>query len=576
MYTMKKRLKRSTTVYKRLLALFFVTLIPFFALSLMANHIAEVRLREQTEDRLETQLQSMSENYEDLHFRVYSWMKVNLMTDYKVLLANGSISLSAYQLGKYVSELFSSLQELSQMSDDIANITIYMPRTGRVVSLTDYYDNFIDADAAERIAVYEETQRSFLHLQGAYRLQSVHNSSKTQRPLYVAEITLSDESMLRQMNDHGDERYALLSGDEYTLVNEEDGLLMEDVRAYLSADAPVSGKFVVNDYLILYRQFLTDNYLVSYISLETLLKPVQSFDAFSIGTLLMAALCSIVVCYYLSQTINKPFTRLVGVFKQVEQGNMDVTLVPEKRTPHEFAMVYEKFSDMIGQINELMDQRVEHEKALQQAQYRELQSHIAPHFLYNSFNVLRHCILMGDSETAAQMTHLLANYFKYLTYKEDGELLALQEEYQHMLDYLEIQKIRFRDNIIVDIAPLPEAVSQIPVPPFVLQPLVENVFKHGIHDIATGGRITFTTELHGDELHLIVRDNGAGADQEKLRALRQAIANNVLSPEHSGLVNINRRLQLYSQGSGHVEVDSRQDEYFEARICLRITEEKHD
>lgn len=573
---MKKRLKRSTTVYKRLLALFFVTLIPFFALSLMANHIAEVRLREQTEDRLETQLQSMSENYEDLHFRVYSWMKVNLMTDYKVLLANGSISLSAYQLGKYVSELFSSLQELSQMSDDIANITIYMPRTGRVVSLTDYYDNFIDADAAERIAVYEETQRSFLHLQGAYRLQSVHNSSKTQRPLYVAEITLSDESMLRQMNDHGDERYALLSGDEYTLVNEEDGLLMEDVRAYLSADAPVSGKFVVNDYLILYRQFLTDNYLVSYISLETLLKPVQSFDAFSIGTLLMAALCSIVVCYYLSQTINKPFTRLVGVFKQVEQGNMDVTLVPEKRTPHEFAMVYEKFSDMIGQINELMDQRVEHEKALQQAQYRELQSHIAPHFLYNSFNVLRHCILMGDSETAAQMTHLLANYFKYLTYKEDGELLALQEEYQHMLDYLEIQKIRFRDNIIVDIAPLPEAVSQIPVPPFVLQPLVENVFKHGIHDIATGGRITFTTELHGDELHLIVRDNGAGADQEKLRALRQAIANNVLSPEHSGLVNINRRLQLYSQGSGHVEVDSRQDEYFEARICLRITEEKHD
>lgn len=573
---MKKRLKRSTTVYKRLLALFFVTLIPFFALSLMANHIAEVRLREQTEDRLEAQLQSMAENYEDLHFRVYSWMKVNLMTDYKVLLANGSISLSAYQLGKYVSDLFSGLQELSQMSDDIANITIYMPRTGRVVSLTDYYDNFIDADAAERIAVYEETQRSFLHLQGAYRLQSVHNSSKTQRPLYVAEITLSDESLLRQMNDHGDERYALLSGDGYTLVNEEDGLLMEDVRAYLSADVPVSGKFMVNDYLIQYRQFLTDNYLVSYISLETLLKPVQSFDAFSIGTLLMAALCSIVVCYYLSQTINKPFTRLVGVFNQVEQGNMDVTLVPEKRTPHEFAMVYEKFSDMIGQINELMDQRVEHEKALQQAQYRELQSHIAPHFLYNSFNVLRHCILMGDSETAAQMTHLLANYFKYLTYKEDGELLALQEEYQHMLDYLEIQKIRFRDNIIVDIAPLPEAVSQLPVPPFVLQPLVENVFKHGIHDIATGGRITFTTELHGDELHLIVRDNGAGTDQEKLRALRQAIANNVLSPEHSGLVNINQRLQLYSQGSGHVEVDSRQDEYFEARICLRITEEKHD
>lgn len=573
---MKKLLKKSTTVYKRLLILFFMTLIPFFALSLLENHVAEERLRAQTEDRLEAQLQSMVDNYEDLHFRVYSWMKVNLMTDYKVLLANGSINLSAYQLGSYVSDLFSSLQELSQMSDDIANITIYMPRTGRVVSLSDYYDNFIDADAVERIAVYEETNRSFLHLQGAYRLQSVHNSSATRKPLYVAEVTLADDSLLRQMNDHGDERYALLSGDGYTLANEEDSQLMGAVRDVLSEENAVAGKFMLNDHLVLYRQFLSDNYFVSYISLETLLKPVQSFDAFSFGTLLLAVLCSIVVCSYLSQTINKPFSRLVDVFDQVEQGNMNVTLAPEKKMPHEFTRVFDKFNDMIGQINELMDQRVEHEKALQQAKYRELQSHIAPHFLYNSFNVLRHCILMGDSETAEQMSRLLANYFKYLTYKEDGELLALQEEYQHMLDYLEIQKIRFRDNIIVDIAPLPEEVKQLPVPAFVLQPLVENVFKHGIHDIATGGRISFTAEIRQDELHLVVRDNGAGMDVEKLQRLQRAIANNEITPEHSGLVNINQRLQLYSAGIGRVEVDSRQDEYFEARICLRMTEDRHD
>lgn len=111
-------------MYKRLLILFFVTLIPFFALSRLADH------------------------------------------------------------------------------DDIANITIYMPRTGRVVLLSDYYDNYIDADAAERIAVYEGTNRYFLHLQGAYRLQSVHNSSATQKPLYVAEITLADDSMLRQITPH--------------------------------------------------------------------------------------------------------------------------------------------------------------------------------------------------------------------------------------------------------------------------------------------------------------------------------------------------------------------------------------
>lgn len=121
--------EKSISIYQKLILLFFVALIPFFGLSLMANHVAETRLREQSEERMAAQLENIVENYEELHMRAYSWMKVNLMTDYRVLLANDANPLSAFRLGQLVSELFSDLQKLAQISDEISNVAVYMPRT---------------------------------------------------------------------------------------------------------------------------------------------------------------------------------------------------------------------------------------------------------------------------------------------------------------------------------------------------------------------------------------------------------------------------------------------------------------
>lgn len=564
--------KKSITIYIRLLLLFFLALIPFFALSLASNHIAEVRLREQSEERLAAQLDSMVADYEDLHFRIYSWMKVNLVTDYEALLGNDNIELSAYKLGAYVSNLFTGLQELAQMSDDIVDIAVYMPRTGRLVSLQDYYDNTLPEDVLERIEIYKQAPNSYIYLQDALRVYSTSNLSRTQQPLYVAEITLSSDLLLQHINEQDQERYAMLMGDGYTLAYEEDAALLEAARARIEGSDAESGRFVMDDHLFMYRRFLKENSFVGYVPLDTLLAPVKSFNAFSIAMLVLAALVSLVVCLYLSRTINRPFNRLTQVFRQVERGNMHVTLDVQPGTPNEFAMVYDRFNVMIDQINNLMTQRVEQEKALEQAKYRELQAHIAPHFLYNSFNVLRHAILMGDDDTSVQMTKLLASYFKYLTYKSEQATITLEEEYRHMLNYLEIQKIRFRDSITVEIAPLPEEYKGVLVPPFVLQPLVENVFKHGIHDFASGGMITLEIRRAGDELHLIVRDNGAGMTADALAKLREAIARGEILTEHSGIINISQRLELYSGGSSRVEVDSRPGEYFEARICLCLVD----
>lgn len=570
-----KKRTNTTTIYIRLLVLFFLALLPFFALSLMSNHIAEVRLREQSEERLAAQLDNMVKDYEDLHFRVYSWMKVNLVKDYEVLLGNDRIELSAYKLGLYVANVFSSLQELAQMSDDIVNVAVYLPRTGKMVSLLDYYSNTLPEDVLERIDQYKQTQRSFVYMQGALRIFSSAAPTRAQ-PQYVVEVTLSNDLLLAHLNEQNQESYAMLLDDGHMLSFAEDAALLERAREKIEIASAAAGQFVLDDYLLMYRRFLSEHYLVGYVPMETLLAPVQNFNLFSIGMLVLAALVSVAVCFYLSRTINRPFSRLIGVFHQVEQGNMRVSLDVQPGTPNEFAMVYNRFNEMIEQISDLMTQRVEQEKALEQAKYRELQAHIAPHFLYNSFNVLRHSILLGDEDTSAQMTKLLASYFKYLTYKGDQTSITLAEEYRHTLDYLEIQKIRFRDSIIVEIDPLPEAFKDVLVPPFVLQPLVENVFKHGIHDRPEGGKINVKLRQEGSELRLIVRDNGAGMMPEALNTLKNAIARGEILAEHSGIINIARRLAMHSGGRSRVEVDSVAGEYFEVRICLLIKERESE
>lgn len=93
----------------------------------------------------------MAADYENMHFRIHSWMKVNPVRDYEVLLGNDRIELSVCRLGFYVANVFSSLQELARMSEDIADIAVYMPRTGKMVSLLDCCESTLPKDAVERI-----------------------------------------------------------------------------------------------------------------------------------------------------------------------------------------------------------------------------------------------------------------------------------------------------------------------------------------------------------------------------------------------------------------------------------------
>lgn len=567
-----KKQKQTVTIYRKLLLLFFVALLPFFALSLMANQVAEQRLLQQGKERIAAQLADKVESYETLHWRAYSWMKVNLMDGYKVLLANNR-PISSFRLGQLVAELFDDLQKLAQMSDEIDDICVYMPRTGRTISLRGYYDGYIPDDAKLRIKRYEKEYNTFVREKDAFRVHTVLTSRSNSEPLYAIEITLSDQAMLQNLNSLEGEKYAILDRMKVELCEEKDRPLLLSVRDSVIAARQASGQLILQDYLISFQQLLGTHYLVSYIPMKTLLEPVQSFNTFSVIALLLAVVCSILITFSLGRTIHRPFRRLLTLFRRVEDGDMEASLDARQVSRDEFAIIFERFNEMLSEIRRLIDKSVEQEKALQLAEYRSLHAHIAPHFLYNSFNVLRHSIRLGDQDTAEQMAARLGSYFRYLTYMDAQADITLREEYRHVEDYLAIQKLRFQSRITCAIDPLPEKYSGIRIPPFTLQPLVENIFKHGVNDMAGNGEITLRIIEGEGSLTLTVRDNGAGMAQEQLALLRHAMQEGETPQEHTGIVHISRRLRYFFGERFEMQVDSVRNEFFEVRIMLPVEED---
>jgi len=126
------------------------------------------------------------------------------------------------------------------------------------------------------------------------------------------------------------------------------------------------------------------------------------------------------------------------------------------------------------------------------ARLADLQSRIRPHFLFNALNTAL-ALVQVDPRQAEAVLEDLSQLFR-VALAEPGSAVTLDEEIELAQRYLAIEKLRFGDRLQVswDLDP---AAAQAPVPPLVLQPLVENAVRHGIEPAVRGGRIQVRTRV---------------------------------------------------------------------------------
>lgn len=246
--------------------------------------------------------------------------------------------------------------------------------------------------------------------------------------------------------------------------------------------------------------------------------------------------------FLIAKGILQPIQELYDATQKVAEGNFAVRA--RSRSQDEIAALGLAFNNMAENIQALIDQVREDEEKMRRMDLRLLQEQINPHFLYNTLDTIVWLIESNETDQAVNMVMTLSNFFR-LVLSKGKEFIAIQEEEKHIRSYLEIQAMRYHDILEYDIQ-IDQTVYDVQIPKLTLQPLVENALYHGIKYKRAKGYIHIHGEKDGDLVHLRVRDNGVGMDQEELEQLRREISRPCQETEKGfGLANVNERIQMY-------------------------------
>lgn len=145
--------------------------------------------------------------------------------------------------------------------------------------------------------------------------------------------------------------------------------------------------------------------------------------------------------------------------------------------------------------------------AVQHARLTALQLQLNPHFLFNALNALN--TLVGDarSHEAQEMISRLSTFLRSSLAFDSGQYITLERELETVQAYLDIETVRFGDHLQVQFECAPE-VAETFVPPFVLQPLLENAVKYAVVPSTDAVTIEIQAKLEGETLILVVADSG--------------------------------------------------------------------
>lgn len=194
---------------------------------------------------------------------------------------------------------------------------------------------------------------------------------------------------------------------------------------------------------------------------------------------------------------------------------------------------------------QIENKKMEMEKELHRVEYLQLSQQIQPHFLFNSLNAMLSLSRLGRAQ---DVSHALEEFSQFIRYKytEKETLVPFQKELMYTSHYISIQKIRFGNHLRIEYQ-IDEDAKSTYLPPYVLQTLVENAFKHGLEKKSGPKDLAISLMRNGSWVTLVVSDNGPGVDEGRSTNLGV------------GLENIRKRLSLIFDLHTEVSISRKND-----------------
>ncbi|SFE53681.1 two-component system, sensor histidine kinase YesM [Paenibacillus catalpae] len=260
--------------------------------------------------------------------------------------------------------------------------------------------------------------------------------------------------------------------------------------------------------------------------------------------------------YSMRRSILLPLYRLLRTMKKVREGDWS-SRVELSHTSGEFQIIGGAFNAMMSEVERLRVNVYEEQLNKQKEELQRLQLQVNPHFFLNTLNIIYNLAKVKNYDLILEMTMSLIEYFRYM-FRSNTSFVPLRDELDHTRNYLKIQSLRFPEKLKWVIHS-PEYLSDVPIPPLVIQSFVENAIKHAVtldEPLSIVVNIEFLTEEQGSRMKISIRDSGQGFNRELLAELQagRSVANEL--GEHTGIWNVERRIRLLYGETASIQYDN--------------------
>lgn len=284
---------------------------------------------------------------------------------------------------------------------------------------------------------------------------------------------------------------------------------------------------------------------------------------FIILLVLLMAMMLAVVNRIASQGISRPVLRLNESVREYEAGEKPEIYIGG---PQEIRHLGHSIQKSYEQIEDLMRKIVLEQNERRKSELDALQSQINPHFLYNTLESITWMIEGEKNDEAVFMISQLARLFR-ISLSKGRTIIRIRDEVQHARSYMNIQKIRYKNTFSIDFE-IDPAIEDYSTVKLILQPLLENAINYGVSGMDDCGEILVKGRREGNDILLTVEDNGIGMSEEETRLV---LTDSDRVHKHGsgvGLVNVNRRIQIYFGSEYGLFIESEPDEG--TKVLIRI------
>ncbi|MEW9673432.1 sensor histidine kinase [Ammoniphilus sp. 3BR4] len=329
--------------------------------------------------------------------------------------------------------------------------------------------------------------------------------------------------------------------------------------SYLIVDA-LSGKQLGMDgteiieiskikYLINYAKSSSlDWYLIDYIPLDQAFLPIEKTKHWFYISSAVLIISGFIASFFLYRNIQQPIMKLINAVKRIKHGDYSVRISDKSHNEFEFLNLH--FNEMAAHIEELIENVYKERIISREAQLKELQAQINPHFLYNCLFFINNMVRLGNDDAINAMTKNLAEYFRYTT-RTEKLTSTMEAEIKVIENYLNIYKLRMpRLNFKIEIL---ESMKMLPIPKLLLQPIVENSVVHGIEPMDTEGNINIWSTEDETHYYIYVQDNGQGLSPLEIQELKQKLMKPLDESMGCALWNIQHRMTIHFGESARLD-----------------------